>query len=48
MTRCAICGTHVYRVGVVDASADRITFDEDEAHDVRFAWLEVNCNVKAG
>lgn len=39
MTRCSVCGAHINGMCVIDASADRITFDKDVAHDLRFAWL---------
>ncbi|KAF5873874.1 uncharacterized protein Bfra_005341 [Botrytis fragariae] len=46
MTRCSVRGTHIDRVGVVYTSANRITFDEDVAHDLRFVWFNDNRNVE--
>lgn len=46
VARCSVCTTHVYRMGVVDASADRITFDKDVAHDNRSGWLDDNRDLE--
>lgn len=46
MTRCSVRGTHVDRVGVVDTSANRITFDEYVAHDLRLVWLNDTLDVE--